>query len=198
MDEALISLLGKKDFEYITVKEICETAGVNRSTFYLHYETVADLLNECVEYSNDKLMRKYADHHISFKHSLSTEPLENLVFFTPEFLTPYFEFIRENKTLFQAFLLRPAALSAEKTFQKMFRSVFSPILDRFHYSELEKNYAIPFYIAGVMAVVSEWLKRDCTDPIEQIIHICMRCVLPDGKDTHLSRWTEASKGGTDE
>ena len=25
--------------EYITVKEICETAGVNRSTFYLHYET---------------------------------------------------------------------------------------------------------------------------------------------------------------
>ena len=40
MDEALIELLEKKDFEYITVKEICEKAGVNRSTFYLHYETV--------------------------------------------------------------------------------------------------------------------------------------------------------------
>ena len=48
MDEALISLLARKDFAYITVREICETAGVNRSTFYLHYETMADLLSESV------------------------------------------------------------------------------------------------------------------------------------------------------
>ena len=38
MDKALIELLEKKDFEYITIKEICQAAGVNRSTFYLHYE----------------------------------------------------------------------------------------------------------------------------------------------------------------
>ena len=40
MDEAFLELIEKKDFAYITVKEICEKAGVNRSTFYLHYETV--------------------------------------------------------------------------------------------------------------------------------------------------------------
>ena len=40
MDEAFLALLAKKDFEYITVKEICEVAGVNRSTFYPHYETM--------------------------------------------------------------------------------------------------------------------------------------------------------------
>ena len=34
MDEAFLTLLAKKDFEYITVKEICEVAEVNRSTFY--------------------------------------------------------------------------------------------------------------------------------------------------------------------
>ena len=33
MDEALIALLKEKDFDYITVKEICTQAGVNRSTF---------------------------------------------------------------------------------------------------------------------------------------------------------------------
>ena len=49
MEEALIQLLEVKDYEYITVKEICEKAGVNRSTFYLHYETVNDLLSECLE-----------------------------------------------------------------------------------------------------------------------------------------------------
>lgn len=44
MDEAFIELLEKKDFAYITVKEICEKAGVNRSAFYPHYETLNDLL----------------------------------------------------------------------------------------------------------------------------------------------------------
>ena len=29
MDEAFLELLEKKDFTYITVKEICEKAGVN-------------------------------------------------------------------------------------------------------------------------------------------------------------------------
>lgn len=54
MDEAFLRLLEKKDISYITVKEICETAGVNRSTFYLHYETISDLLSESVNYLNDQ------------------------------------------------------------------------------------------------------------------------------------------------
>ena len=33
MDEALLLLLEKKEYDFITVKEICEKAGVNRSTF---------------------------------------------------------------------------------------------------------------------------------------------------------------------
>ena len=33
MDEALLTLLAKKDFEYITVKEICEVAGVNGNSY---------------------------------------------------------------------------------------------------------------------------------------------------------------------
>ena len=49
MHNALITLLDSKGFEYITIKEICETAGVNRSTFYLHYDNVNDLLQETVE-----------------------------------------------------------------------------------------------------------------------------------------------------
>lgn len=48
MDAALMSLLEKKDFEYITVKEVCAEAGVNRSTFYLHYENTRDLLEESI------------------------------------------------------------------------------------------------------------------------------------------------------
>ena len=58
MDEAFLDLLSKKDFAYITVKEICDKAGVNRSTFYLHYETVSDLLSESIEYMNGQFFYK--------------------------------------------------------------------------------------------------------------------------------------------
>ena len=56
MDEAFLTLLAKKDFEYITIKEICEVAGVNRSTFYLHYETMSDLLSESVGRMNKQFL----------------------------------------------------------------------------------------------------------------------------------------------
>lgn len=46
MDQSFLELLEKKDFAYITVKEICHEADVNRSTFYLHYETLDDLLKK--------------------------------------------------------------------------------------------------------------------------------------------------------
>lgn len=49
-NEALLKLLEKKPFEYITVSELCKEAGVNRSTFYMHYENTADLLNETTQY----------------------------------------------------------------------------------------------------------------------------------------------------
>ena len=49
MNQALIELLNKKEYEFITIKEICVKAGVNRSTFYLHYETKEDLLEECLK-----------------------------------------------------------------------------------------------------------------------------------------------------
>ena len=58
MDEAFLTLLAKKDFEYITVKEICEVAGVNRSTFYLHYETMSDF--HYIFYRSDSAVGKNA------------------------------------------------------------------------------------------------------------------------------------------
>ena len=54
MDEAMLSLLQEKDFDYISITEVCKKAGVNRSTFYLHYENIIDLYNETMEYVNNR------------------------------------------------------------------------------------------------------------------------------------------------
>lgn len=178
MDEALLGLLGEKDFDYITVKEICERAGVNRSTFYLHYETVADLLSECVLYTNRRCFGIYGEKYDGMKERISSAEPEELIFITPEYLRPYLEFVSENKRLFRVVLTHPRLMEAEITFEELFRSVFSPIMDRFHCAQEEKQYIIAFYIEGLMAIVSRWLKNDCAEPVENIIGICMNCVLP--------------------
>ena len=65
-DEALIYLLEKKDIEYITVKEICNKAGVNRSTFYLHYESISDLIEETMNYINKKFVDYFNENSKDF------------------------------------------------------------------------------------------------------------------------------------
>ena len=59
MVEALLLLLEKKEYDSITVKEICEKAGVNRSTFYKHYDTKDDLLVETMKYINARLLSDF-------------------------------------------------------------------------------------------------------------------------------------------
>jgi len=44
--EAFLSLLRQKSLDKITVKDIIETAGVNRNTFYYHYRDIYDLLEK--------------------------------------------------------------------------------------------------------------------------------------------------------
>ena len=76
--EALIILLEQKDIDYITVKEICEKAGVNRSTFYLHYDTIDDLLNETLDYIVKKLINHFNKEPKEFILSLNTLDNESL------------------------------------------------------------------------------------------------------------------------
>ena len=41
---AFTDLLRVKPVQSISIKELCEKAGVNRGTFYAHYQSVHDLL----------------------------------------------------------------------------------------------------------------------------------------------------------
>ena len=96
MNMALISLLEKKEFSYITVSEICRAAGVNRSTFYLHYETIGDLLAETTRYLLDDFLSYFpADTQAIATHFRESD-LSQLNFITDEYLHPYLRYIREH------------------------------------------------------------------------------------------------------
>ena len=176
MDDAFLALLEKKDFAYITVKEICAAAGVNRSTFYLHYENVGDLLAESVERMNSQFLAYMEQDAEAMVAKLRTCPVDELYLVTPEYLTPYLGYIRDHRRLFQTACDRAGTLGLEQAYAKMRRHVFTPILDRFGVPETERHYLMAFYIQGLMAIVAEWLRGDCEDPIERVVAVIQTCV----------------------
>ena len=46
IQDTLLSLAQEKEIHKVTVRAICETAHINRSSFYLHYLDIHDLINK--------------------------------------------------------------------------------------------------------------------------------------------------------
>ena len=177
MDKALVSLLEKKDFEYITIKEICQTAGVNRSTFYLHYENTADLLKETTQYITDSFFSYFSTDMQLALHKVESSHLNELMFISPEYITPYLTFIKENQRIFSTSLKQFDSMCFDNLFDDLFKLIFNPVLIRFDIPERERIYILKFYLMGITAIVMEWLENNCTDSIDFISKIITDCVI---------------------
>ena len=175
MNESLIELLEEKELEYITVKEICQRAGVNRSTFYLHYETIADLVNETAE----TIDRRFLSYFPQDRRALMDSPdRKDLVLVSREYLLPYLRFIQENKKVYRAAFKNPVGMQTDARYRKLRQYVLEPIMERFEIPEPHRPYYITYYVEGVFAIVKEWLGRDCADEVETVIEIILACVRP--------------------
>ena len=56
------------------------------------------------------------------------------------------------------------------------RHVFVPILERFKVSAEDHRYILAFHINGLVAIINEWLKNDCQEPVEHIISVMRMCI----------------------
>ena len=183
MDEALLALLEEKDLEYITVKELCRQAGVNRSTFYLHYETISDLVNETLEMVNQRFRSYFPQREEEILGDMGTREREDLVLVTRDYLLPYLRFIRDNKKVYRAAFRNPDSMGAHTRYGELKQQILSPILERFEVPAAHRPYYMAYYVEGIMAIVKEWLRQDCVDEMEMIAHIIESCVRPrDGSD----------------
>lgn len=178
MDEALIALLEKKDFEYISVKEICTAAGVNRSTFYLHYENTVDLLDESVALMHERFTGYFDVEQERFVNEIKTASEAELMLITPEYLLPYLRYIKDHRRLYAAAMTKPSNFKAQDTYGKMFRHVFDPILERYFVPPSERPFIMSFYLGGISSLVSEWLREDCKTPIDTVCDMIIKYIVP--------------------
>ena len=178
MDEALIALLEEKDLEYITVKEICHQAGVNRSTFYLHYETIADLVNETLEMINRRFLSYFSQQEEDVLGNMDSRERKDLVLVTREYLLPYLRFIQDNKKVYRAAFRNPSSMQAHVRYGELKQHILGPILERFEITASHRPYYMAYYVEGIIAIVKEWLRQDCADEVEMIAGIIESCVRP--------------------
>ena len=167
MNDALITLLETKEFEYISIKEICHIANVNRSTFYLHYSNMNDLLEETIK----SLNLSFNSHFKSKENEsaiISKENIEDLLLINDDHLIPYLNFIKENKNIYKVLKTHPQLFNANKTYDQMFRKLFVPIMNRFGLDEKWHKYLMDFYISGLTSIVLDWVYDDCKIPVQEV------------------------------
>ncbi len=176
MDQAFLALLNTKELEYITVKEICEKAGVNRSTFYLHYETIADLLDESIAYMN-RQFESYFSHESSLDVAcIASADVEHLYLITPQYLIPYLQYVKDHRRLFKTVLQKSSVLRSEEKMNWLFREVVDPIMERYHIPREKRPYVFSFHINGIVSVLKMWVEHDCRESMDFILEMITECI----------------------
>jgi len=173
MDEAFLQLLEHKEFDRITVKELCQKAGVNRTTFYLHYESMNDLLEETIDRINERFR--------AYLHEVAQGDPSTEILTSEKYLRPYLGFIKENSRAYRVIHLKDHLFKSQKTFESFYETIFSPALSHFGVREDEKKYVFAFYTQGTVAIIGKWLEENCQEDIDRIIDLIMRHTMAYGQ-----------------
>lgn len=166
MNQALLALLEKKDIEFISVTEITKKAGVNRSTFYLHYDNIYELLEETVENLNKEFINSFP---INVPYEIKSK--DDAFLITEEQLIPYLNFCKRNKRALKLVHQKPYLFQSEKVYKKMYDTVFYPAISQFIQDETQKRYQLEFFTQGVASIVRKWMESDCDTEITDLIQI---------------------------
>ncbi|PWM39549.1 MAG: TetR/AcrR family transcriptional regulator [Clostridiales bacterium] len=157
---AFTELLGQKPIQSISIKELCEKAGINRGTFYTHYSDIYDLLEKMEQ-----------DMMEDFQKAL--EPLLNTAQddITPlKITTGIFQCLKENADLctvtlgpygdkeFAAKLINYGRERCIETYSSYFKGAT--------HKQLEFFYA--FISSGCIGLLQKWLSEGMNSSVEEI------------------------------
>lgn len=160
--DSLLILMEQKDFQSITVGEIAKKAGVNRSTYYRHFNKKEDV----IVYFFDHISRSFLDwektHEFDFKEYLT------------EMYTHYYQHKRQLLTIYKnglSFLLL-------NVLQEHLGN------NRLSDSPLSVQYDTTFYIGGTFNHFMLWFARDMEDSPETMANYTL-AVLPEDYAHHI-------------
>lgn len=163
MKAAMLELMQKIPFEKITVKSICQRAGVNRGTFYSHYTDMEGMMNDLDDHLSGELLQ-VVEEWIQVNGSKSI-------------FLPYLRYIKEHQYVYQITLSKRKVLPIRKSFQPLLENL---ILPRFSATQItdeeELIYYKVYFQSGITMVLKCWIENGCKKSDEEMNVILMNCV----------------------
>ena len=159
MENALLELLRDKPFEKITVRLICERAGVNRSTFYAHYSDIFDMIQQMEIHLRKDLMRSYP------------QPGRTVPFSQESFI-PFLKFIRRHEDFYRIALKTRRDCPIKQGIDSLWNQIIKP---RCTASGILSENEMMFYFAGFQAgftvILRRWVDCGCKESEHEIARI---------------------------
>ena len=158
VQSAFAKLLSEKDITDITIKELCDKADINKSTFYLHYKDIYD----CA----DSFTNSIVDKTIAIM-----EPYDfvELVNHFPEIIEKIMLIFNENKDLYVPFLSSPRHSFALYKIKKL---TIERLLEKTADSKMQTVLAkcvASFVIYGIFGVLEQIKFDDITPEITSVL-----------------------------
>lgn len=160
LKRALIELMKKKACSKVTIKELCEKAGLNRSTFYANYTDIQDLLLDI-----------HTDIFNNFSHALVEADLNFLVGTMEnriEAVTEIIVHLQSNVEIFQLLFVNNENNLFERNLSEYYLEKYAV-----KNADFEKKCVILYHVIGSFTMFRQWLfsKFPCT-PRELARLIC--------------------------
>lgn len=163
--EAMISLLEKKSFDKITVKDICSYANISRGGFYLHYEDKYDLVSSYQK----ELMEKGTKIFKAAKN-------ENQDFLAKEAVS----FLKKEGKILGLLLSKNGSPEIQNTIKQLFqenaRKRIIPYLHIPIKDQVNQKYLPIFLSNAVIGIVQEWLNTGQKESPEEMIDIIKQMI----------------------
>lgn len=179
MGSAFITLLESKEFPDITIMDICKAAGVNRSTFYAHYENTYDLLKEAFDGMIGSFLNECEFDNPVDLSDMPNLSKDDLNFASPKYLLPYLDYVQKHRRLFKIYASNSHTFEANKTDDYLIDNIFAPIYAKHGVTDKKLiRYMQKYFLKGIDAIINEWVRNDCEDDVIFICEIITACVRP--------------------
>lgn len=143
-------LLEEKDLQKITVKEICEDAHINRSTFYNHFEDVYGVLEKMWIIHEENM-------EYIFRNSRSSSKRENM--------RSILLYIKENELFYRASFHSPIFNRMSVGFEDLLKK------HKINSLSLKNRYQIEFIKQGMLSTIAYWLDMDCNLSVDDLLDV---------------------------
>ena len=159
---ALKQMMAVKPMDKITMKDLVEICGVNRQTFYYHFDDVYDLLEWVFEEDANNVLPK----EIVYDH-------------WREDVMKFFEYLYENHTFAlnvynsnsRLYMLR----FLKERLQNCIKGFAEIVCENRNIDRQDFDFVVEFYANGIIGLISQWLDLGMKLPQsitkERILHV---------------------------